>query len=149
MEDFLIIRKGVNMSETVRMIPKPEEFFADGWRFVQYGMSPVRMAALRSAERKAAKGTRKNPIIKDGKEYIYTSDGHFVVLEHLDRETVGRNKLSAGTALTKEKVQRLKEFEAKPEAYDDDCPELSDDEISEIMQEAIAQGKAKNKRKVP
>ena len=125
------------MSEAARAIPKPVEFYEDGWRFVQYGMSPVRMAALRAAGRKAAKGTRKNPIIKDGKEYIYTSDGRFVVLEHLDKGYVANHTLSVETALTKEKVERLKEFESRVAEPDDECPELSDDEISEILQETM------------
>ena len=132
------------MSEAVRSIPKPVEFYEDGWRFVQYGMSPVRMAALRAAGRKAAKGTQTNPIIKDGKEYIYTADGRFVVLEHFDREYVVSHTLPVETALTKEKVERLKEFESKAVEPDDECPELSDDEISEILQDAIAQKKTKD-----
>lgn len=131
------------MSDTLRAIPKPMEFFADGRRCVQYGMSPVRMAALRSAKRKAPKGTRKNPIIKDGKEYIFTEDGRFVVLEHFNKENVAQHTLSVDTALTKEKIERLKEFEAKPVVPDDECPELSDDEISKILQDAIAQKNAK------
>ena len=129
------------MSEAVRLLPRPVEFFEDGWRFVQYGMSPVRMAALRSSERKAPKGTKKNPIIKDGKEYVYTSDGRFVVLEHWDRDTVTQNTLSVETVLTKEKIERLKEFESKPVEIDEDCPELTDDEISAILQDAIEQRK--------
>ena len=38
------------MSEAARtLIPKPTEFVVDGRRFVQYGMSPVKMASLRAA----------------------------------------------------------------------------------------------------
>ena len=126
------------MSENTRAIPKPLEFYSDGMRFVQYGMSPVRMAALRAAERKAAKGTRKNPIIKNGKEYVFTADGHFVVLEHFDRKTVTQHTLYPDMILTREKVERLKEFESKPVEPDDECPELSDEEVSEILQDALS-----------
>lgn len=53
------------MSEAARtLIPKPTEFVVDGRRFVQYGMSPVKMASLRAAARRSAKGTRKNPSLK-------------------------------------------------------------------------------------
>ena len=47
------------------------------------------------------KGTRKNPIIKNGKEYVYGVDGGFVIIEHMNRERVARNTLSVETALTK------------------------------------------------
>ena len=127
------------MSEAAGLIPTPQEFYVDGFRFVQYGISPVRMAALKSANRKAAKGTRKNPIIKDGKEYVYTENGNFVLLEHLDRETVAHNKLPSSTALTKEKVARLREFSTIPADPDEECPELSEEEISEILREAMLQ----------
>ena len=132
------------MSEAARtLIPKPTEFVVDGRRFVQYGMSPVKMASLRAAARRSAKGTRKNPIIKDGKEYVYGPDGNLLILEHLDRAVVTRNMLSTDTALTKEKVERLREFEAKPVEPDDECPELSDDLITDILEKAKAQKKAK------
>ena len=132
------------MSEAVRTtIPKPNEFVVDGRCFVQYGMSPVKMASLRAAARKAAKGTRKNPIIKGGKEYVYGTDGRLIILEHLNRAVVARNTLSADTALMKEKVERLREFETKPVVPDDECPELSDDLISDILKKAEAQKKDK------
>ena len=128
------------MSEEIRTtIPKPMEFVAEGRRFVQYGMSPVKMAALRAAARKSAKGTRKDPIIKDGKEYVYDPDGKLIILEYLNRADVARNTLSADTALTREKVERLREFQAKPVVPDDECPELSDDLISKILEKAKVQ----------
>ena len=71
-------------------------------------------------------------------------DGRFVVLEHLDRGYVASHTLPVETALTKEKVERLKEFESRAVEPDDECPELSDDEISEILQEAMDQKKAKD-----
>ena len=120
-------------------VPKPMEFFEEGRRFVQYGMSPVRMAALRASLRKAAKGTRKNPIIKNGKEYVYTQDGRLIMLEHLNREIVKRHTLSADTALTKEKAERLIYFEKYTVEPDEECPELTDEQISEILQKAVAQ----------
>lgn len=128
------------MSEAVRTtIPKPIEFVVEGRRFVQYGMSPVKMAALRAAARTVAKGTRKNPIIKDGKEYVYGADGKLVILEHLNRELVSQNTLSVKTALSKEKVERLRAFADKPVEPDDECPEISDDLISEILEKAKRQ----------
>lgn len=131
------------MSEAIgTTIPKPIEFCVDGRRFVQYGMSPVKMASLRSSWRKAKKGTRKNPIIKGGKEYVYAQDGRLLLLEHFDRNTVERNKLSVETALTKEKAEKLREFNSKPFIPDEDCPELSDDQIARILEEAKAQKKS-------
>ena len=128
------------MSEALRVsIPKPTEFSADGRSFVQYGMSPVKMASLRASLRKAKKGTRRNPIIKDGKEYVYSSDGRLIVLEHLNREAVAQRTLSVDTALTKEKVDRLKEFESRPVEPDDECPELTDEQIAEILNKAMLQ----------
>ena len=132
------------MSEAIRTaIPEPKEFVVDGRCFVQYGMSPVKMASLRASARIAAKGTRKNPIIRDGKEYVYGTDGGLIILQHLNQEAVARNTLPAKMALTKEKVERLKKFEAKPVEPDDECPELSDDLISDILRKAEAQKKAK------
>lgn len=131
------------MSEAARrLIPKPSEFVVEGRRFVQYGMSPVKMASLRAEARKSAKGTKKNPIIKDGKEYVYGPDGRLLLLEHLNRLDVARKRLSADTALTKEKMERLREYEAKPVEPDDECPELSDNLISDILERAKAQKKA-------
>ncbi|MBQ8093969.1 MAG: hypothetical protein IJ242_10395 [Clostridia bacterium] len=131
------------MSEAARnIIPEPTEFIADGRRFVQYGMSPVKMASLRAAARKTAKGTRKNPIIKNGKEYVYGPDGQLIILEHWNRVDVTKNTLSVDTALTKEKVERLKTFETESVEPDEECPELSDDLIHEILEKAKKQQKA-------
>ena len=131
------------MNETTgTMIPTPVEFSVDGRCFVQYGMSPVRMAALRAASRKDKKGTRSNPIIKNGKEYVYASDGRLIVLEHFDKKTVAHNTLPVETALTKEKIERLNEFEKKAVEPDDECPEISDDQIDQILKKAIELKKA-------
>lgn len=53
------------------------------------------------------------------------------------------NTLSADNVLTKEKIDRLREFEAKPVESDDEYPERTDDLISDILKKAKAQKKAK------
>ncbi len=128
---------------TGNVLPTPAEFFLDGRRFIQYGISPVKMAAIRIRERKNKKGTRSNPIIKEGKEYIKLSDGRLVQLDHYDPQTMEKFSLSKDAVLTKEAIDRLDEFASKKIEPDEDCPELTDDQIESIMQKALAQKEQK------
>ena len=56
---------------------------------------------------------------------------------------MAKKTLSADTALTKEKIERLREFEEKAVEPDDECPELSDDQISDILEKAKAKRRLK------
>ena len=132
------------MSETVgTSIPRPMEFFLDGRRFLQYGISPVKLAAIKALQKTDGKGTKRDPVIKDGIPYVRTAEGRMVRLEHFDSETMEKFTLTANAVLTKEKVERMREFAAKPVVVDDECPELTDDQISAILQKAIDLRKAK------
>ncbi len=124
---------------TGNVLPTPAEFFLDGRRFIQYGISPVKMAAIKIRERKNKRGTRSNPIIKDGKEYIKLSDGRLVQLDHYDPQTMEKYSLSKDSVLTKDAIERLDEFASKTIEPDEDCPELTDEQINSIMRKALAQ----------
>ena len=117
-------------------VPKPTEFFADGRRFLQYGVSPVKIATIRSTERKSPKGTKKNPIIKNGKEYVYTKEGKLVVLEHLDKETVKRNTVNFNIDDAETQIEKLESLDSKMSEPDEDCPELTEEQLAEIMRKA-------------
>lgn len=132
------------MSETAKTaIPTPMEFFFDGRRFLQYGISPVKLAAIEMKERKKEKETRKNPIIKDGVPYVLTAEGKMVRLEHFDPETMEKFTLTKDAVLTKEQVERMREFASMPVEVDEECPEISDDQIATILQKAIDQKNTK------
>ena len=132
------------MSETVRAsLPKPMEFFVGSRRFLQYGISPVKLAAIKAQQKSAEKGIKRDPVIKDGIPYVRTAEGRMVRLEHFNPETMEKFTLTPNTVLTQEKAERMREFAAKPTVVDDECPELTDDQISAILQKAIEQKKAK------
>ena len=119
------------------------EFYLDGRRFLQYGISPVKLAAIKAQQKTGAKGTKKDPVIKDGIPYVRTTEGKMVRLEHFDPNTMEKFTLTPNTVLTKEKAERMREFAAKPVEVDDECPELTDDQISAILQKAIEQKKTR------
>lgn len=132
------------MNEQVtKSIPTPVEFFLDGRRFLQYGISPVKIASLLAEERKRNKVKRTEPIYKDGVAYIRASDGRLVRLEHFDPETMEKYTLTPDAVLSREVVNRMEDFALKAEVVDEDCPELSDEQISSILQKAIEQRKAR------
>ena len=131
------------MSETIKKsIPKPMEFYSDGRRFLQYGISPVKLAAIKAQQKNGAKSTKRDPVIKDGIPYVRTAEGKIVRLEHFDPDTMEKFTLTPNTVLTKEKADRMREFAVMPVVVDDECPELTDDQISTILQKAIEQKKA-------
>lgn len=131
------------MSETIKKsIPKPMEFYSDGRRFLQYGISPVKLAAIKAQQKNGAKSAKRDPVIKDGIPYVRTAEGKIVRLEHFDPDTMEKFTLTPNTVLTKEKADRMREFAVMPVVVDDECPELTDDQISTILQKAIEQKKA-------
>ena len=122
------------MSETARTtIPAPQEFHFDGRRFLQYGISPVKLASMK----KKPQGTQENPVIKDGVEYVYNSKGKLVVLERVDPKTISANSIPHNSAPTKEQIRKMDEYAEKDVEPDADCPELSDEQMAEIMRKAM------------
>ena len=70
-------------------------------------------------------------------------EGRMVRLEHFDPVTMEKFILTQSAVLTKEKVERMREFAAIPAVADDETPELTDEQISAILQKAIDQKKAR------
>ena len=124
-------------------MPRPIEFTYEGRRFVQYGMSPVKMASMRASMRKAAKGTRKNPIIKDGKEYVYTTDGRLLRLEHHDWEAKKANTVISDKADIQKEIKQLEAMRDEPVGLDAECPELTDEQIAVFLQKTKDEKKTK------
>ena len=125
----------------VQGIPEPVEFSFEGRKFVQYGISPVKLAELQVKGRKEPEGTKRNPIIKNGKRYVYNPQGKLVLLEHFDPETMERFTLTKDAKLSSDSIERMNEFSSKQVVLDDECPEVPDELVAAILQKAREQRK--------
>ena len=85
-------------------IPVPQEFHMDGRRFLQYGISPVKIAALKRIYQ--GQGTSEDPVIRDGIEYVYNSKGKLVKLERVDKKTIEHNSILNDSAPTLDQIKK-------------------------------------------
>ena len=66
------------------------------------------------------------------------SKGKLVSVEQVDEKTIEHNSLPDNSAPTIDEIKRMDAFVVKGAEPDDECPELTDEQIARIMRKAKA-----------
>jgi len=119
----------------------PREVFIGSKRFLKYGISPQKLAEMRARENPSA--SKQTPIMKDGYEYVYNSQGKLVRLEHFDAQTMEEFILTPDAQLTDAQKQQLADSQALPIMADEDCPESTPEQLERFRRF----GQERNKRR--
>ncbi len=131
------------LHNAVVALPTPKEVLIGKKRFLKYGISPVKLAEAIVKQQSSPMGTDANPIMKDGYEYVYNSEGRLVRLDHFDPETMERFVLAPDAALTEEQEKQLADSAEIPVTFDEDCPESTPEQIERFRKF----GKERNRRR--